>query len=455
MKLIDEENMKQSNNSKAKAIIIGLIIILTIICISVITLLFYFLKNPINKGIYIDGNINSELEEKFNIKNDTTYIPIREFAKLTQSSLKYASFNGDYNQKTEDPNKCYVLKEDNEVAIFTKDSDIIYKLNLQNKNSEYEKYKIDSKVFMENGQLYTSIDGIKKGFNVSIEYDKNKNMVITSIDKLIDIISKKLETIKASEYGKLTAETDLLNNAQAIFQNLLIVKADNNKYGIVKLDNLSNFILEPKYDSISYICESESFLISSNGKYGIFSKEGKHKIDLLYDEIVSIGKEYGLYVVKSNDKYGVVNENGKVIIYPENEKIGIDIDPYTYNNVKNGYILLNKLIPVKKDELWVLYDLNGKILTDEEKNKKNIGCNNTKNESNTYSLLEIPELELIVVQDIYEKYAFANIEGNDKFFPFILDNVYIKVINGEKKYYMKSNEKEYDILETFNKKTSK
>ena len=463
MSLLGEDNIIESTKHNVlKKIIIISIIILTILGIGIFLLLFYMVKNPQENGFYIDDEINSKLEEIVEIQKDENgknkiYFPIREFVRLTKSSLNYEGYTGGYHEPTVDQSKCSVEKKDTEVAIFTKDSNIIYKVNLQSNGGEYEKYIIDSKVYEKNGQLYTGIDGIEKGFNVLISYDEEKieKIKIRSMDSLVKESEKKLENMSSGEYGKLSAETSTLNNAKTVLQNLLIVKAENNKYGIVQANNLSKFILEPKYDSISYICDSETFLVSNNKKYGIVSKEGKIKINFLYDEIISIGQDYNLYIVNIDNKFGVIDENGKVIIHVENEKIGIDISPFTNNNVKNGYILLNKLIPVKKKELWGFYDINGHLLTKEGKYYKSVGCTNVENDRNTYAVLEIPECDVIVVQDFKNKYSFIDSKGDDTILPFVFDSIYKRVIDGEEKYFMLNKGKEYDVIENLKRKLDK
>ena len=461
MNLLNEEEKKQpTKNNKIRSIIIILIVVLTILCIAIIGLILYLAKNPSDEGVYIDNNYYPDLYAIFDVKQDengdtTIYVPIKEFASLTYKSLGYVGYKGEYNPKTEDESKCHILKENCEVTIFTEDSDVIYKLNLQNNNNEYETYKIDSKVFNNNGKLYTSLNGIEKAFNVKFSFE-GKNSEIIKIKSMENIIKEKEETLKNitnKEYGQLNPETIKYSDAKTVLENLLIVKNKNNQYGLVKTDTIPSFILEPKYDNISYICQSESFLVSSDKKYGIFSKDGKMKIDILYDEIVSMGQDYGLYVVKVDDKFGVVDENGKIIIYPENEKVGIDIEPFSYNNIKNGYILLNKLIPVKKNTLWAFYNIDGKLLTNTEKFYKNIGCTDIKGENNSYPLLEIPECDLVVVQDTKDKFSVVNTDGDDNILPFILERIYIKVIDGERKYIIQKDKKEYDVIELLKRKT--
>ena len=463
MTLLDEEEInKPEKKNKLKSYIIILIAILSVFCIGIIGLLLYIVKNPKQDGVYIDTKYYLNLEKIFDIKKDengekTIYIPIKEFASQTNSSLGYIGYTGEYNPKNEDESKCNIVKENYEVTIFTEDSDIIYKLNLQRKDAEYEKYKIDSKVFSNNGRLYTSLDGIEKAFNVKISFEgKDSNIIrIKSIDNIIKEKEENLKNIANKEYGELSSETTNFSDAKTVLDNMIIVKNKNNQYGLVRTEKKPSFILEPKYDSISYICQSESFLVSSNKKVGIFSKEGKKKIDMIYDEIISMGQDYGLYIVKLDDNYGVVDENGKTILHPENEEIGVNIESFSYNNIKNRYILLNKLIPVKRDGLWAFYNTNGKILTNKDNFYKSIGCTITKGENKTYSLLEIPECDVVVVQNTNEKFSIVNTEGDDTILPFVFDRIFIKVIDGQKEYLMQKDAKEYDVIETLKRKTDK
>ena len=210
-------------------------------------------------------------------------------------------------------------------------------------------------------------------------------------------------------------------------------------------DDYSSFILEPQYDNISYIPDSKTFLVTSNKKVGVFTKDGKRKINLVYDKITSMGRDSKLYVVETNKMQGVVDENGKIIIYPENDQIGINVSSFSYNGVKNGYILLDKLIPVKRNNLWAFYDTGGKKVTSDFK-YKNIGCTNIKSGNNIYPLLQIPEYNVIVVSDELGKFAFVDTEGNDSILNFIFDQIYIKVSGGEENYYMTFRDKEYEVL---------
>ena len=204
------------------------------------------------------------------------------------------------------------------------------------------------------------------------------------------------------------------------------VKAENGKYGIVRTDDYTSFVLEPQYDNINYVVDSATFLVESNKKIGLFTKDGKRKIDLVYDKITSMGQDSKLYVVETNGMSGVVDENGKIIIYPEYDKIGTDVGSFSYNGIKNGYILLNTLIPVQRDDMWAFYDKSGNKVSNGFK-YKNIGCSSSKSANNIYPLLEIPEYNVVVVSDEDGKYAFMDTTGNDSILNFLFDEMCITV----------------------------
>ena len=158
-----------------------------------------------------------------------------------------------------------------------------------------------------------------------------------------------------------------------------------------------------------------------------------------------MSKASNLYMVSTNGQYGVVDENGNIVIYPEYQRIGTNISPFVYNGVRNGYILLDTLIPVMQDNKWGFFDTKGKKITNGFL-YKNIGCSKVKNGSNVYGLLQIPEYNVIVVGDETDHYTFMNKSGNDKMLPFLFTEIYIKVTTGKESYLMTYKNKDYDIF---------
>lgn len=450
MKLYDEEEfeIQKENRKKTKKFIIILIIILTILILLMLSLILYKKYNPdkITTRVYgaqIINNLDISLDIHENENGETEiYLPIKEIANY----LGYKAYNGEYNKASEEKNKCYVIKEDCEVAMYSLKSKTIYKKDLQNNTKSYEYINIEKAVFENNGILYTSKEGIEKGFNVAIEYDsKKKTLDIYTIDYMIQKCKEKLVKNEIVDYE---IDEDNYQNYKAVFDNMLIIKAEDGKYGVVNATDLST-ILEAKYDGIKYIQHTTDFKIETNQKYGIITKNGKTKVSPNYEELSLIDENNNLYIIKKNNLFGVIDDNEKIIIYPENDEIGINIEEFSYNNIKNGYIILNKLIPVKREGKWAFYNINGKMITDGFIYDK-IGCNVNKG-NNIHSLLEIPDYNVIIVGS-NENYTFMDETGNDQILPFVFNSIYMKISSGEISYWMEYNEKQYDVFKYLEKK---
>lgn len=189
---------------------------------------------------------------------------------------------------------------------------------------------------------------------------------------------------------------------------------------------------------------NSSFLVSANKKVGILSNEGKTLVNPEYDSLTYIDSKNNYYLAMKNNLYGVIDGNGKEIIYIENEQVGIDVSSYERNGIKNGYILLDKLIPVMQNKKWAFYDIKGNKICDYKYD--GIGCI-AGNTSNTYGLLVVPDYDLIVVQKD-KKYSVMTLKGKDDILPFSFDGMHIKVSSGQVKYYMQFENKEYDMIKT-------
>ena len=421
MRLMDEEqiDMKEDHFKKIRKIIIVAIIIMSLFMLVIVALIFYIEQNPSNITTNIDGKVVKDFDKILDIQVDENgntefYFPIKDFVPYL--NLGYQTFRGDYEPKTEEENKCYSIRDNYEVVVFTEKSKVIYKKNLQSNSDEYTECYIDKDVFYSNGKLYTSQEGIEKAFNVIFEYDeKKKNINIYSLDQLIKSYKEVLKNKSYGNYENLDFDTNNYENCKTIFDNLLIVHTSNNKYGIMNTADMNNvkFVLEPKYDDIDFISESRMFLVKSNDKVGLVSENGETKIDLIYDKITSMGQKSNLYIVQSNNLYGVVDENGQNFLYPEYEKIGMDVKSFSYNGIKNGYIILDELIPVMQDKLWGFYSIKNKKWITESFKYTTLGCTDLPKENNVFTLLVIPDGKVIVVGDEYKKYSFMYINGYD------------------------------------------
>ncbi len=421
------------NKKKSKLpMIIGISLTVLIILIIVIIGTIIYLKQSVMQ-ITVNGQNKNEIEKLLYIPEDDNtklYIPIRAIAKY----LNYNDFRGDYKIKSEDSTKCYV-KNENEIAMFTKDSDTLVKTR---GDSDYEYVKLEEKVLEKDGELYTTPSGIEKAFNTLFEYNANKkNINIYTMDYLNKMYASKLkidgETVKLSEE---------YSDQKAIFEGLIIV-IKNNIYGVVDVES-GNPILEFKYEDIKYLPATSDFLVKSNNKYGVIGKDTSIKVRTVYDEIKIMDNQNELYLVKQNNLYGVIDTKGKTIISPEYKQIGIDISKFTQNGIENQYVLLNKIIPVKNNQdLWGIFDIKGQLVKDFI--FTGIGCSssNLSKIANSYPAVVIPSYQVIIVEKD-KHYNIITTSGEELIPTYVLETIYLKTNTetGENTFYMAYNNNE-------------
>ena len=422
MELYDEQvEQKKSKTPMIIGIFIGILVVLTIL---VVVGIIYFKSLIVT--VQVNAVKNNEIQKLFYIETQQDgskelYLPIIEISK----HLGYEGFNGDYKIKSEDKTKCHVKDiNNNETAMFTKNSDILIKVS---KDSEIEYITLDKPVLEKDGKLYTTIEGVQKAFNVSFSTDKDfKNIKIYSMDYLITYWTTKLNIEKYSKN---------FGDKKAIFENMIIV-GENKIYGVIN-PATKEYILESKYEEIKYLPATTDFIVKSNGKYGVVTKDRKIKINTVYDEIKIIDNQKGLYLVKQNNAYGVVNTEGQVVIEPEYKQIGVKIDKYAQNGVDNQYILLDEVVPIKNSEdLWALFNIRGEKIT--EFKYTDIGCTLTP-VSNSYPALVISSYKIIVVKN--DKYYNLVTTGGEELVPGnIVDSVYLKsdATTQQNKFFMTS-----------------
>lgn len=427
MELYDEN--QEVKKSKVPAIIGIVIICLTILTIVIICMVFY-LKSSITT-IKIDGVKNLELESLLYVEQTESgkeiYVPILKVANL----FGYEGFNGDYKIKSENKTKCHVVSE-NETAMFTQDSDTILKVS---NGSDAEYVKIDKPVVEMNGELYTTVDGLQKGFNILFSNDELlKNINIYTMDYLVTLYANKWK------YEEYSAD---FSDKKAIFEGMLIVNDENKNYGVINIENGKN-ILENKYEQIKYIPSTTDFMVKSNSKYGIVTKEAQNKIRQIYDTIQLINNEKESYLVKQNNVYGIIDSTGNTIINVEYAQIGIDSNQYSQNGIENGYILLNELIPVKNNKnLWAIFDINGKQITDFKYSA--IGSEQSS-VSNSYPVVNIEGHNVLVVKK-EKTYNLISMQGEELIPNDIVDSIYLKTegTTGKNSFYMTYNGKTSNI----------
>lgn len=437
MNLIEEsfQNKEEKKRKKTTKILLVAIILVIIIIISIVAYLMYIQSTVLK--LTIDGQANEQLKNMLVFESDgTIYAPIKEIAPY----FGYESYNGEYSEKSEQQSKCYVQNE-NEIANFELGQNKIYKLDLTQKDANYEYVYIKNPVKAINGTLYVSAEGLEEAFNISFDYDIEKNTItIWTMPYLYQYYSSKV-----LDYGYAELSSEFVNQKSILEDQLIVLKdKDKKQYGVIGIDGTA--ILEPKYDSITYLPNTGDFLVEDNKKVGIISPAKKTKVQIIYDSIELMDSDSGLYVAKKDDKYGVIDINGNIKIYIENDEIGVDISKFSQNNIKNKYILAENLIPVKKGEYWGLYDKNGNQVTEFKYDSLGYIATNNKDALN---LLVIPDYNVLVAcKD--KKYTLINSTGTELFAP-VADDIYMTISGGERHYYITVNDQKVDAEEWLNK----
>lgn len=431
MNLLDEDfsNNKEKKSSNVIKIIIIFIVLIVIAIVGILSYMMYLQGTVLR--VYLNDMENAQIKDLLVFEEDgTIYVPVRAIS----SYLGYNCYSGEYSNRSQDNSRCYVENED-EVANLTLNSNKIYKLNLETKEDNYSYIYMDKPVKAINGELYITTDGMQKAFNTTFVYDQQNN-AITMYTTPYLITSY---TNRILDYG-YTALSETFENEKAILKNMLVV-TDDTYYGVINATD-GTPILECQYDDVLYQEATGDFVVCSNEKYGIIGTDQKTKVELNYDSIDLMDYDAGLYLVSRNNLYGVVNLSGNTVIYAENEQIGIDISEFEEDNLKNGYILIDELIPVKRNDKWGLFDIDGEQVVAFEYDSFGYIANSSRDATN---LLVIPDYNVIVAC-IDDRYTLLNSSGEQPIRAFV-DDIYMVISGGKKSYKMMVNDREYDVEE--------
>ena len=451
MKLYDEEELRIKNekSKKMKNLILVSIIFTIVLIVLLMGGIYYLIYNPNKITVIYNKAENEKIENMIITKTDEkgqtiVYFPIRQIASI----FGYNSGNGDYGRNVESLENCYVESE-KEVAIFTEDSNIIYKIdktiqeNNDNSDYKYEEIKINNFIIKENSLLYIDTEGLEHAFNLYIDVNtKMKKIKMTSLETLI----KSAEgVVKEKKLGKLDEK---FVNTKAILDNMMVVESDDYD-GMKGVRNFSNGeeILGFQYDDITYLPLKESFLVKKDDKVGIIGSDGIVKIKPQYDNLILIDSENGLYLAEDNTYFGVIDENQNLKIYFEYKKIGVDISQFKENDIRNEYVLFGKLIPAQRasDGKWIFYRINSTTNSNGEKNVEcniiqdmgfeTIGCivSNINNRGIVNNLIIIKEYNLVVVGN-YGTYGIMDLNGKDVLGK-IYASMFLETTSGETDYY--------------------
>lgn len=468
---VQAEKRETEKRESLKKIILITIIIMCLLIFLIIGLIIYMTNQPKALSVNLDGKANNDLakliaiqtDDEGNIKLDENgepiiYAPIKKVAQY----FGYDYGNGNYKVASEDLNSGYV-KNEYEFATFSLDSNAIMKGDSTKKTTEisnFETYKIEEKVIKNENELYTNKEGLELVFNIYIGYNSKTNSInIYTLDYYVSYYTTSSkaegeteETTKIEDMGYSELDENFVNK-KAILDGMLVVKDKWGTYGVISLKGEK--IFSTQYDSLTYIPESKSFLIESNKKFGIMSvNEGETikidtKIKPVYDSLQLIDGEKQLYLVSQNSKYGVIDIDSNIIVPLDFTQVGIDITQFAENNITNGYILQDTLIPVEQDEKWGFYNLSGKLVG-EGIVYESVGCITTSSKGNNYPVVSIPEYKSIVVSKEEKNkvaYGCIGLDGQTTL-PCATEDIYMNISEGIIEYFYVWQGKTVNVKET-------
>lgn len=252
-----EESFQTKEQQKKKKITTIILILIAVVLIGIIALIIYIAQIKGNAlKIYLDGSLNGKLENALIIEDDgTVYANVKEIAGF----LGYDSYNGEYSEKSEEINKCYVESKE-EICNFELGSKKLYKLDLTSSRENYEYCYIKNPIKSINGEICATSEAVEKAFNVSFDYDKEKNTIkIYTIPYLKELYTSKV--VLDAGYKEIS---DVLANKKAMLEGMIVVQKDNKTMAVINTSGES--ILESKYDNITYLPNIGDFLVETNKK---------------------------------------------------------------------------------------------------------------------------------------------------------------------------------------------
>jgi len=454
----DESNSYQrelQNREKRKRavmmsiVICGVFMVLLFILIMVITY-----KDSITEKFYINGQLTSKISDNiYGELNGTTYVDIRALSSV----LGYTYTKGEYKKYNENEDSCYLQNNfeivalssgknsyDKYIEIADKATLADIKVTSKNKNGYQETIQIEDPIIFENGKIYVPLTSLPKMLNVGVDWQKYRKKFYT----LENQIKKAQTAITKAGYAEMSGYYE---NLRAITDGFVVVgdadtastKPTSKYYGVYSLKNGSEAI-SIKYDEITYSQSVEEFYIKvENGTMGLLDANGGTIIaPSEFEEISLLDKQNQLYLVKKGDEYGIVNRKGKVLVYAENDKIGLDeeyVSEFTLEPINNASLLFDKCIPVEKDGKVGLYNKDGNLILNI--NFDGLGYKSTsasKTSGNEQSVLLIPSSVGIngIVINRDDTYGIFDVKSEKIILPTSFEKIYAITQKGKTTYYM-------------------
>lgn len=202
------------------------------------------------------------------------------------------------------------------------------------------------------------------------------------------------------------SDTDIFyvedNNVTYVVNKDNIIIAEYTKSDRIKFINLTELtnLGEINTDSVGF-SKDYIYICDANGKYGVFTNEGKKISDFKYDTFKSISSQYLFLVEESGKKYIIDDNLNNIIDTSRFDKNELEIDSIENNRVR-----------VKKNNKYGITDLNGNIIIEPE--YETISIQTTKKgyfsieKDNKYGVMDLNGNEIIKLSRKYQQPIIGN-----------------------------------------------
>ena len=451
-----KEELEKKNRSQ-KGVLISIVFCGFLVVLLFILLRIVIYQDSVTAKLYLDDKQISIPDNFYIVKDDDIYFNLKQFGAL----LGYNYTKGVYGEYNENPDSGYLQNDFEILAVtagankFTKYIQIasgtkIDKMEIKSKNANNysESFHIEKPVIYENDTLYVSKDYIPTMFNVQIGLEEYRTRIY-SLNYMIEMAKN---VVSKAGYFEMSGNYE---NLRAIASGFIVVgdskdaKTASSNYGVINLK--ANTVISTKYEEITFVQNTEQFYVTtSDGRVGILDKEAGNVIapSDKFEEISLLDQENKIYLVRKGKEYGVVNGTGKILIYPEKDRIGLDITKFASENIESNAILFNKCIPVEKDGKYGLYDLNGDVVLDCVYDGFGYVSPEKASSGNEESVLLIPSFVGIngIVVNYNDMYGIYDVNVGLTV-PTVFEKIYSRTKNGEITYYVQYNGEEMNLAD--------
>jgi len=445
----------EKNTRNRRGVMLSIVLCAFLIAFLFIMIIVLKYQDSITEKLFINDTQVSIPEGFYKNLENGIYLDIKQISSL----LGYTYTKGEYNKFNEDEDSCY-LQNNFEVVSMAVNSSKFKKfievtgtptiadiqVSMKNENGYNETFSLKKELKFIDGKIYASLEDVTEMLNVQIDW-KEYRFKFYSLEYMITYAKN---VVGKAGYKEMSGYYENLKTV--LYGYTIVGNGSENKeslYGVISLSD-GKEIISIKYDDIKFVQNVKEFYVTvANGTMGILSDDGSTVIaPSEYEDISLLDDEKQLYLVEKDSEYGVVNRTGKRIIHAENDEIGLDISKFDLVEIDNNSLLYNKCIPVKKDNKYGLYNIDGDLVAGIVYNDLGYHSTATSTTSgNEESVLLIPPSVGIkgIVLNLNDLYGIYDVTTERILIPCSCSKIYAITKSGETTYYIEIGGEQYKL----------